>query len=410
MRIYPVLPVLTLAASLAASLAAADIVPVVPKSGPPLAGPYTPGVLAGDYLYVSGQGAKAADGRLPPTFEGQARQMLENLKAIVEAAGSTMDHVVYTQVYLEDMANIAELNRVYGSYFSKAPPARAVLGVAKLPGTPVEINAVAVRNLADKKVLRVPGFDPEEPASPGVLTKDRLYISGMRGFDFATWTVPADPAQQVILALDGLESVLKAAGLTMAHMVFVNPYLTPAVPMDTMNREYAKRFEFGNTPARATIEVSALPRDARVEFTGVAVRDLTARRAVRPKNMRPSPTASPCVFAGDTLFCSAKSAFIPGPNQGVVVETMEQQLRQTMRNLLDGLEEAGLDFSQIVATNVYLDDMSEFQRMNKIYALFFGGVAPTRTTIQQIASVDRSQQHAEGIYPAIEQISLIAVK
>jgi enamine deaminase RidA (YjgF/YER057c/UK114 family) len=180
--------------------------------------------------------------------------------------------------------------------------------------------------------------------------------------------------------------------------------------MDAMNREYAKRFEFGNTPARATIQVTSLPENAQIEFTGVAVRDLSTRRAVRPRNMRPSATASPCVFAGDTLYCSAKSAFIPGPNQGVVVATIEQQVRQTMRNLLDGLEEADMDFSKVVATNVYLDNIGEFQGMNKIYALFFSGVAPARTTIQQIAPVDRNQPHAEGIYPAIEQISLIAVK
>ncbi len=394
---------------LAASLALADIVPVASKSGPPPVGPYTPGIFAGDYLYVSGQGAKAADGSMPATFEGQVRQTLENLKMVVEAAGLTMDHIVYTQVYLDDMANFAEMNRVYQTYFSKVPPARATLGVAKLPGTPVEINAVAVRNLADKKAVSVPGYDPGEPASPGMLTKDRLFISGMRGYDFAKRAVPAEPAQQVAIALNGMEVVLKAAGLTMAHMVFVNPYLTSTLPSGVMNREYAKRFEFGNTPARATIEVTSLPEGVQIEFTGVAVRDLSARRSVRPKNMKPSATASPCVFAGDTLYCSAKSAFIPGPNQGVVVATVEQQVRQTMRNLLDGLEEADMDFSNVVSTNVYLDDINEFQAMNKIYALYFKGVAPTRTTIQQIAPVDRNR-HGEGIYPAIEQISLIAVR
>src|ERR1039458_3489155 len=180
--------------ALAASLAGADIVPVVPKSGPRPVGPYTPGVFADDYLYISGQGA--------------------------EAAGLTMDHIVYTQVYLEDMTNFAEMNRVYRTYFSKVPPARATLGVAKLPGTPVEINAVAVRNLSDKKALSMPGYNPGEPASPGILTRDRLYVSGMLGFDFAKRAVPSDPVQQVALALDGVESVLKGAGLTIGHLVF----------------------------------------------------------------------------------------------------------------------------------------------------------------------------------------------
>ena len=111
-----------------------------------------------------------------------------------------------------------------------------------------------------------------------------------------------------------------------------------------MNKLYASRFEFGNTPARATIEVSSLPEGAQIEYTGVAVRDLGQRRAVRPKNMRPSPTASPCVFAGDTLYCSAKDAFIPGPNAGVYATTVEHQVRQSLRNLLDNLEEADMDF------------------------------------------------------------------
>src|SRR5215510_2836689 len=63
-------------------------------------GPYSPGVLAGDFLYVSGQGGRDADGKLPDTIEGQARQTLQNVKAIVEAAGLTLEHVVYCQVYL----------------------------------------------------------------------------------------------------------------------------------------------------------------------------------------------------------------------------------------------------------------------------------------------------------------------
>ncbi len=382
---------------------------VAPASGPAPVGPYSPGILAGDYLYVSGQGAHAPDGSLPDTFAGQVRQTLENVKAVVEGAGLTMQHVVYTQVYLEDISKFDEMNAVYAKYFSSAPPARATLGVAKLPNTPVEINAVAIRDLANRKPVTIPGYDPHEPVSPGVLTQDRLFVSGMRGRDRGTGTVPSDPAAQVSAALDGVQAVLEAAGLKMAHMIFVNPYLTKEVPMRTMNELYAKRFEFGNTPARATIQVSSLPEGGQIEYTGVAVRDLSQRRAVRPKNMPPSPTASPCVFAGDTLYCSAKNAFIPGPNSGVFATSVEHQVRQSMRNLLDNLEEADMDFSQVVVTNVYLDDIADFQAMNKIYAKFFKAPFPARTTIQQIAPAER-KVGPEGEYPPLEQVSLIAVK
>ena len=93
----------------------------------------SPGVDAGDYVYVSGQGPRRPDGSLPPTFAAQVRQALDNIKAVVETAGLTMDHVVYTQVYLQDIGKYQDVNQVFGEVFPKTPPARAVLGVAKLP-------------------------------------------------------------------------------------------------------------------------------------------------------------------------------------------------------------------------------------------------------------------------------------
>jgi reactive intermediate/imine deaminase len=390
-------------------VARAEIHAIVPRSSAAPVGPYSPGIDAGDYIYVAGQGAETPDGKMPATFEEQVRQTLENVKAVVEAAGLTMEHVVYTQVYLADIHNFDRMNRIYAQYFPKTPPARATLGVAKLAGTPVEINAVAVRDLAGRKTISIPGYDAREPASAGILTHDRLFVSAMRGWDLRTGTIPADPAVQVKLALDGLKAVVESAGLKLSHMVFVNPYLTEQIPERAMNKLYASRFEFGNTPARATIEVSSLPEGAQIEFTGVAVRDLSQRRAVRPKNMRPSATASPCVFAGDTLYCSAKDAFIPGPNAGIYAATIEQQVRQSVRNQLDNLEEADMDLGDVVATNVYLDDIAEFQAMNAIYSKYFKPPYPARTTIQQVAPTERKADE-EGRYPGLEQISLIAVK
>ena len=370
---------------------------------------YSPGVDAGDYVYISAQGPRRPDGSLPATFAAQVTQSLDNIKSIVEAAGLTMEHVVYTQVYLEDIGKYGELNTVFAQYFRKNLPARAVLGVAKVPDPPVQINAVAVRNLDDVRAIYPANYKSDEAASPGVLTHDRLFVSGMPGRDPATGKVPDDPAAQVDMALDRMQAVLKAAGLELGNMVFVNPYLTTAVPSRVMNEHYARRFEFGNTPARATIEVSSLPGGAQIEYTGVAVRDLKQRRAVRPKNMPPSPTASPCVFAGNTLYCSAKSGFIPGPHGGVYASTTPHQVRQTMRNLLDNLEEAEMKFDQVVSTNVYLDDLSDTQAFDEVYAQYLGPVMPATTTVQQIASADRKPDKDDH-YPDLEQVSLIAVR
>jgi enamine deaminase RidA (YjgF/YER057c/UK114 family) len=369
----------------------------------------SPGVDTGDYLYISGQGPRRADGTIPSAPNAQFRQALDNIKVVVESAGLTLDNVVYVQVYLTDIGSYSEMNRVFAEYFPRTPPARAVLGVYGLPDPLVQINAVAVRNLDGRKAVYPANFSKDESASPGILTHDRLFISGMAGIDPVTGKVPDDPAAQVDLALDGMQAVVKAAGLEMSHVVFVNPYLTSQIPSRVMNERYAKRFEFGNTPGRATIEVSSLPGGARIEYTGVAVRDLQQRKAVRPKNMPPSPTASPCVFAGDTLYCSAKSGFIPGPHGGVYASTTQHQLRQTMRNLLDNLEEAGMEFSQVVAVNVYLDDLADLPAFDVVFGQYFGPIMPANTTVQQIAPAERKADENDN-YPDLEQVSLIAVR
>ncbi len=179
--------------------------------------------------------------------------------------------------------------------------------------------------------------------------------------------------------------------------------------MRVMNERYARRFEFGNTPARATIEVSSLPGGAHIEYTGVAVRDLQQRKAVRPKNMAPSPTASPCVFAGNLLYCSAKSGFIPGSHGGVYASTTPHQLRQTMRNLLDNLEEANMAFADIVSTNVYLDSLADLQSFDEVYGQYIGPLLPARTVVQQIAPVDRKPDKDDH-YPDLEQVSFVAIR
>ena len=363
------------------------------------------GIDAGDYVYVSGQGPQ---GTASTNFSDQVHQGLDNVRSVLNAAGLSMEHVVYVQVYLEDVKHYRELDEVFASYFPHDPPARAVLGVTRNPGFPVQITAVAVRDLQGKQAVSLPNVPADRGYSLGILTHDRMFISAMPGANLADRTIPPDPPAQVNLALDQLKAVTNAGGLSLANMVFVNPYLTAAVPMRTMNEQYARRFEFGNTPARATIEVSSLPEGVQIAFTGVAVRDLGKRRSIRPKNMPPSPTASPCVFAGDTLYCSAKSGFIPGPNGGVYAPSTKDQTRQTMRNLLDNLEEADLSFDQVVSTTIYLDDLNDLPQFADVYKKYFKALLPSPTVVQQLPPVERKPDKDDH-YPDLEQVSLIAV-
>lgn len=111
-------------------------------------GPYSQAIRSGDVVYVSGQIPldPATGKKVEGEIEDEARQVLANLKAVLEAAGSGMDRVVKATVYLTDLALFPRVNAVYAEAFSADPaPARVTVGVAALPlGAQVEIDAIAL--------------------------------------------------------------------------------------------------------------------------------------------------------------------------------------------------------------------------------------------------------------------------
>jgi 2-iminobutanoate/2-iminopropanoate deaminase len=120
---------------------------IVSEKAPAALGPYSVAVKAGHFVYSAGQlgldpeiGDFAQGG-----IEGETRQALENLKNVLEAAGSSMDKVVKTTVFLRDMNDFGAMNAVYGEFFTKDYPARSAVQVARLPKDgAVEIEAVAL--------------------------------------------------------------------------------------------------------------------------------------------------------------------------------------------------------------------------------------------------------------------------
>jgi len=117
------------------------------KLAPAAIGPYSQAIEAGDYVYISGQLPINPDtGDMPDDISSQTRQSLKNLLSILEYVNLSMDNVIKTTVFLNDMDDFAGMNKVYGEFFNSPFPARAAVEVARLPKDAlVEIQAVAFK-------------------------------------------------------------------------------------------------------------------------------------------------------------------------------------------------------------------------------------------------------------------------
>ncbi len=121
---------------------------VLTDRAPAPIGPYSQAVVEGDFVFVAGQGPiDPATGKyVPGEIRSEARLALENIKAILEAAGTSLEKVVKVNVYLRDMKDFPVVNEVYAQYFKQPAPARATIQAGALPlGMGIEIECVAAR-------------------------------------------------------------------------------------------------------------------------------------------------------------------------------------------------------------------------------------------------------------------------
>ena len=129
-----------------ARLASKEVVSTDRAPGPFQGAPYNQAIRAGDFVFVAGQiGIALETGELAgSTVEEQTGQIMRNLSAILDAAGSSLENLVKTTVFLIDLADFNGMNGVYARYVGESPPARSTIGISQLPsGARVEIEAVA---------------------------------------------------------------------------------------------------------------------------------------------------------------------------------------------------------------------------------------------------------------------------
>lgn len=248
-------------------IAYSDAAAIKPVGTPPGNLPFSPGILAGETLYISGKGDQLPEGGHPATAEEQVRQAMRNVEATLKAAGLDFGHVVFSQIFLDKMADRAMTEEVYAGYFkAQHQPALAVVPVDWIPGgSHVEITCIATTDLARRKVVRPPSLTTVPgAASAAVWAGDTLYLSGLSGVENPA--APGDLDAQTKQMARNHDRALEAAGVAFADLVSGCVYLNDMADYAAMNAIYKQFYSQGHgvrtclMPAAAAGPGAASPR------------------------------------------------------------------------------------------------------------------------------------------------------
>jgi reactive intermediate/imine deaminase len=385
----------------------APAVPAVPAerravqsaNAPTAVGPYSHAIHApaDRVVFLSGQIAvdPVKDRLIAGNAAKQTERVMKNLKGVLDAAGASFDDVVKTTIFLTDLADFNAVNEVYGRYFHVAPPARATVQVAALSrGAKVAIEAVAIKN----------GTPPTAPAHVAVQTAlapraigpySQAVDVAAGSFVFVSGQIPVDPTSGEVVqgdvvaqterVMENVKAVLAASGATFDDVVKTNLYLADLGDFTRVNETYGRYFK-KTPPARATLQMAALPRGARIEIECVAATRSSARiGAVQsaPGSLD-SYSQSVGVSPASFLFVSGQIPLDPVTGQAVPGDIGVQTSR-VMENLKAVLEAGGASLDKVVKTTIFVADMADVAKINEAYARYFPRTPPARATVQVAA-------------------------
>jgi len=348
------------------------------SQAPPPPPPFAPAAARGGLVFVSGILPAAATGDVA----AQAAQVLDELKARLERAGTSIDRVASTTVYLAAAADFAALNAVWQRYWPASPPARTtVVAALPVPGARIQVSAIAAAPGTDRRVVLPKGWPkPSAPLSHAVFAGDTLFLSGQvprRGAD--STLVRGDIEAQTDAVFENAAAILASAGLTLADVASARVFLTDGAAFDRMNASYRTRFPV-NPPARATVITPLVSPDFQIEITMVAAKG-PARAAVVTPNAdgspgRANPNLSSAIKAGPQLFLSGMLGVLPGNAADAA-----SQAAETLNRLGRTITAAGFGWPDVADSIVYVTDMSDAPGVLKAFAEKTGGRRPAGTLI-----------------------------
>jgi reactive intermediate/imine deaminase len=346
-------------------------------AGPAPVGPYSPAIKAGGLIYVSGTLAQEAGGAIAGKGDvgAQTRRVLERMREILTAAGSSLDRAVSVTVYLTSAEHFAAMNDAYRTFWPSDPPTRTtVIADLVLPDALVEMSMIAVPAGVERTVIHPPGWmKSPNPYSYAIRAGDTVFLSGLVSRNGRDNTiVPGDVTAQIRTVLDNAGELLKAAGLTHADVVSSRVYLPDAATFARMNEAYRAYFPSA-PPARATVRAGLAGSQYSVEITMIAS---TAAREVISDGRAANPNLSPAIRAGGRIYVSGVLGVTPENRTDAAAQT-----RETLNRIRKTLAAAGCTPGDVVDGLVYLRDLTDYASMNSVYRGVFEKGFPARTTV-----------------------------
>ncbi|WP_100752637.1 RidA family protein [Vibrio salilacus] len=341
----------------------------------------------------------------------QAKQCLNNIKAIVESVGHVMDDVVKINVFVKSMNDLAAVNEVYNAYFDTQLPTRTVVEVAALPHGDALIQM-------DALISNGEGTKPQAPCDLIKLSRnsDSAPVS-----QWSTQTVafshynnigaqlPICPTTgkivdggikaQTAQCLRNIKTIMESIDVPFDDIVKANIYLTDLADLEAVNQVYTTFFPdssiartVGYMPARSVIKANGLPMGALVQIdTAISHGDGTPHQEIEDRHgivIRTNNTvdAPICPLSTQTVAFSHYNhltAQLPVKTHGgaLVEGGVTEQAKQCLNNIKAIVESISHNMDDIVKINIQLTDMADLAVIDTIYAGFFSGELPARTVI-----------------------------
>jgi len=377
---------------------------------------YTEATRMGDLVFAAGQLASdfatgiAPAARKRPGFpfygsdiELQTDFILRHLKNTFEAAGSSLDHIVKSQVFLTDLNDFAAFDAIWRRYF-KVPPPRSTIGITELliEGSIIEIDLIGyVPGATTHQVITSSNPKPLANYSEAVRVGDLIFAAGQLASDFATGVASearkrpgfpyygSDIELQTDYILRHLKNTFEAASSSLDEIVKAQVFLTDLNDFhgfDTVWRRY-----FKVPPPRSTIGCTGLLIEgSRVEIDLIGHVVGAKHKVVTSSLPRPLANYSEAVKIGDLVFAAGQLAsdFATGvapearkrPGFPFYGSDIELQTDFILRNLATTFAAAGSSLEQVVKAQVFLTDLKDFHGFDTVWRRHFP-VPPPRTTV-----------------------------